>query len=51
VLKTVLTDTLEIAYEEGGQADGLKLSPTILVGYDWGARAACTVLLFGLPRS
>jgi pimeloyl-ACP methyl ester carboxylesterase len=110
VLKTVLTDTLEIAYEEGGQADGqpvillhgfpddarawdnvvspltadgfraivpylrgfgptrflrtdtprsgqqaalaydlnglidgLKLSPSILVGYDWGARAACTV--------
>ncbi len=110
VLKTILTDTLEIAYEEGGQADGqpvillhgfpddprawdnvvgpltadgfrtivpylrgfgptrflhadtlrsgqqaalaydlnglidgLKLQPSILAGYDWGARAACTV--------
>src|SRR5260370_15101198 len=32
-----------LAYDLNGLIDGLKLQPSILAGYDWGARAACTV--------
>jgi pimeloyl-ACP methyl ester carboxylesterase len=32
-----------LAYDLNGLIDGLKLQQPILVGYDWGARAACTV--------
>jgi pimeloyl-ACP methyl ester carboxylesterase len=31
-----------LASDLNGLIDGLKLQPPILVGYDWGARAACT---------
>jgi pimeloyl-ACP methyl ester carboxylesterase len=31
-----------LAYDLNGLIDGLKLEQPILVGYDWGARAACT---------
>jgi pimeloyl-ACP methyl ester carboxylesterase len=32
-----------LAYDLNALIDGLKLQQTILAGYDWGARAACTV--------
>jgi len=32
-----------LAYDLNGLIDGLELRHPILVGYDWGARAACTV--------
>src|SRR6266404_8597187 len=32
-----------LAYDLNGLIDGLELQPSILAGYDWGARAACTV--------
>jgi pimeloyl-ACP methyl ester carboxylesterase len=32
-----------LAYDLNGLIDGLELQQTILAGYDWGARAACTV--------
>ena len=43
-LKTILRSGQQaaLAYDLSGLIDGLKLRHPILVGYDWGARAACT---------